>query len=182
MKMLLISLMLLISVCLFADHPGNKPRPDTWVRISGVKNLPNDWILYKQSGRDINKSFDDGTIMISGDTLLLIGGGRGRPDHLRIWAQNSKTSKKTPVLYYYTSNDSPIVSILTIRNDSLILQPAKTKNPSKSNKNEAGFFSSSGKSNTPDNPTGLLIGIAVMSLSLLGWVYYRNRQPKSNFN
>ncbi len=174
--------MLLISVCLFADHPGNKPLPDTWVRISGIKNLPNDWILYKQSGRDINKSLDDGTIMIPGDTLLLIRGGRGRPDHLRVWAQNSKTDKKTPVLYYYATDESHILTILTIRNDSLILQPANTKNPSKTKKNEAAFSSLSGDSNMPDNPTGLLIGIAVISFSLLGWVYFRNRQRKSNFN
>lgn len=186
-KIIILCFCFFTSICLFADLPGNRPRPDSEVQINGVNRLPKDWVLYKLSMFEHEYGNLSKGIPIRNDTTLIISGGSGKPDYLLIWAQNIKTGKRTEDLVYH---DDQTLKILTIRNDSLIVQ--LDNNPSISNstytaEDQEKSDDDTGRSKaltqkegkgTPESSTPILIGVAAVSIILLGWMYFRTRQGK----
>ena len=190
-KLFFLSFLMLISSGLLADIPGNKPRTRTLVHVKGVERLPKGWLLYKESGYESSADVQDNKRPpIRKDTTLIIRGGYGRPDFLRIWAKNSTTGKMTPNLFYRNNDKAHTLTILTIRNDSLILEAnesestrelkKKTKN---NNVQKNGLLLLDVPANDEEiaaeeekEPIGLLIGIALVSIALLGWIYFRKKQ------
>lgn len=177
-KLFFISFLLIIATALRADMPGNKPRPETKVTITGVGNLPKGWVLYQES-------FITGTPnVVNKDAELTIRGGYGRPDGLNIWAENTSTGRKTPQLSYYNSDKPITVSITTVRNDSLIVGKAAAKSnkpPKRNNKTQkSGFLLLDiPAEGSGTNPMDVLIAVAAVAFVGLGWMYLRKRQAQN---
>ena len=186
-KILILCFSFFICICLFADLPGNSPRPDSEVQINGVDRLPKDWVLYKQSMIEYEYGHSSKGIPIRKDTTLIIFGGNGKPDYLRIWAQNIKTGKRTEDIVYL---DDQTLNILTIRNDSLIVQvdnEPSTSNSTYASVDQEKTDNDTGRSNSftqrtekgsSESSKAILIGVAAVSLSLLGWMYVLTRREK----
>jgi hypothetical protein len=186
-KILILCFSFFICICLFADLPGNRPRPDSEVQINGVDRLPKDWVLYKQSMNEYEYGDSSKGIPIRKDTTLIIFGGNGKPHYLRLWAQNIKTGKRTEDIVYF---DDQTLNIVTIRNDSLIVQldnkpsisnSTYTKEDQEKSDDDTGrstSFTEKAEKGRPESSKAILIGVAAVSLSLLGWMYFSTRREK----
>ena len=91
MKSLFSFYLLLSSYALFADAPGNKPRPDYDVTITGLQQYEN-YAFYYQRNEEINILHDSNSIVVPG--------GYGAPMCESLWAVQQKSSKHTDTLYF----------------------------------------------------------------------------------
>lgn len=179
-RLSLFSLFFILVFALRADMPGNRPRANTQVHLSGVKNISG-WVLY------LNSNYGEKITRVSKDTIITIQGGYGRPQGISIYAENKTTHAKTAELSYFAGSEKPeFVNIVAIRNDSLILGKAKpTAKPAKGKKAQPaiqkGAFPSlldipAGENEMSKNTA--LIVLAGISLLALTALFIRARRNK----
>jgi hypothetical protein len=92
MKQLLIVFLLnTIASAVLADTPGKPTNNSNKVTLQGVASL-GDYTLYWK------KHYGDTTIIVTGDTSLVIPGSGGAPDGADFWGIHKKTKKSTDTI------------------------------------------------------------------------------------
>jgi len=206
-KLIFVSIFLFISSKYFADvavEPISREKREKFhqkstIYIKGVRNLPDDWSIY------ISSRYDRTPKLINKNTKVQLVDGNGVPDHLIIWGQNKKTLKKTAEFGVRNIGGIRIFDIVTVRNDSLILNETNVDSSVKINLEET-IIDTSQKSTLEENnsvkasnsyedeviiyssnteqddeqdgtqPTIILIVIAGTSLALLTWIFIRKKR------
>lgn len=95
---------------LWADMPGNRPRPSVYVHFEGLDSIK-DVQLYFQT------DYADSVNQLS-DTIWL-NGGMGKPDALWVWAINNKTGKSTDTLWFFNDEQHRIVKFDDFQNNKI---------------------------------------------------------------
>ena len=132
MKQLFSYYLLLITLYSFADMPGNKPRPDYNVKISGLKEYK-DYTFYSQEY--------DSAVVLRDSSSIHIQGGLGTPICVSVWAVQQKSNKHTDTLNFCSiSSENDKAGFLTIQNNHLIFNEDTAF--SKSEKNDIQFGTS----------------------------------------
>lgn len=106
MKYLFSFCFLLTASYLFADMPGNKPRPDYEVKISGMQQYA-DYTFYYQG--------HDSVAVLHDSSSIHIQGGFGAPMCVNVWAVQPKTNHHTDTLSFcsgeWNSNQAIVLNI-----------------------------------------------------------------------
>lgn len=172
MKQLLIYCLLLITCHSFADMPGNKPRPDYEVRITGLASL-SDFTFFYQA--------EDSTELLKDSSVLLIRGGFGAPRCAAIWAVHKKIYHTTDTIvfcsgdkyYSFTAQFNIADNHLSFMEKEVIAVPEEDST-------DAALISAIPVA--PDNHKKILYGISGLSFMLLLamslWVWNKNRNIK----
>lgn len=175
MKYLFSYYLLLITLYSFADMPGNKPRPDYSVKITGLKEYK-EYTFYSQGY--------DSAVILRDSSSIYIQGGFGAPMCVNVWAVQQKSNKHTDTLNFCSiSSENDKAGILTIQNNHLIFTIDTTFN--KSEKSDIQFETSI--VNTEDvqlvknrNIMFLISGLSFLVLiTLIFFVWNKNRKSKN---
>ncbi len=111
MKYVIRFYLLLITYHSYADMPGNKPRPDYNVKILGM-NQYKDYTFYTQSNGDVETLKDSAS--------LIVAGGYGAPQCVRVWGVNHKTEQHTDTLFFCSGESDLNKSVhITLKNNHL---------------------------------------------------------------
>ena len=174
MKYLLSCYLLLTAYYLYADVPGNKPRPSYDVTITGL-NQYKDYSFYRQD--------DDVALELKDSSSIHVPGGYGAPRCIDVWAVNKTTSVHTDTLYFCGGDEKKSkVIIIGIFQNHLTFSTATTK---QKNKNTIPFSSVS--NNQDDNKRFnknhlimyLISGLSFLILiALVFFVWKKNKEPK----
>lgn len=120
--------LLLTTYYLFSDMPGNKPRPDYNVKISGLTQYA-DYTFFSQAYDSLEKLNDS--------SLIYVQGGFGAPQCVSVWAVQRKTNKHTDTIYICSGEEdvdkAVLVNIydnhLTFTVDTTFIRPEKNDMP-----------------------------------------------------
>jgi hypothetical protein len=114
MKQILISFLLSSTILTAAaDTPGKATNHASKVTLQNVSSL-GDYTLYWR------KHYHDTTIIVTGDTSLVIPGSGGAPDGATFWGIHKKTKKSTDTITFSNYYDPDYVLLLNgMRGDSI---------------------------------------------------------------
>lgn len=160
-------------ITLFADMPGNKPRPDCLVKFQGLNNL-NEYQFYAA------RTFDDTSTIVNDSSTIVMVGGFGTPSGVSIYAKNLKNGKETQEIFAYGDHSKVELTILisNIIGDSTIeYVEIKHNNYENSSNATVPILNKESK-----NQKWALIGIAVVALDVLLLAFIVRRRKKSNPN
>lgn len=94
---IIISFYLLLTTCyLYADVPGNKPRPSYDVKITGL-NQYNNHVFFFQDNNVVSKLNDSSSIHVPG--------GYGAPRCIEVWAINKNNLIHTDTLLFCSGDE-----------------------------------------------------------------------------
>ncbi len=112
MRTLLLALSLTICCQIWADMPGNKPRPDVWIQFTNTAHFT-EYEFYYQAQRADNK------MDLLKDTSYLLDGGYGVPKGAMIYGINKKTKEHTDTLYVYNQRSGMIFHLDSVENGKM---------------------------------------------------------------
>lgn len=123
MKTIFYFYLLLITCYLYADVPGNKPRPSYDVRITGL-NQYNNHVFFLKENNYVSELGDS--------SIFHVQGGYGAPRCAEVWAINKKNLIHTDTLYFCSGDSKKSKEIIVnIYNRHLTYTESAVKQKSK---------------------------------------------------
>jgi hypothetical protein len=181
MKQLLIILLLISNIApAIADTPGKATNHPNKVTLQNAASL-SEYTLYWK------KHYADTTIIVTGDTSLVIPGSGGAPDGAEFWGINKKTKKSTDTIIFSNYYAPDYVLLLNgMQGDSIRYMQEKLSNQNEivktgnkdsiSNKQLVADAEKITKNNQLRN---ILLGaLAGAALGGLTWFFIRRRKQK----
>lgn len=162
--------LLFITVCVFADMPGNKVRSDVQVNFKNVSALGNYTLQILDYGK---------ILTITQDTLYIIYASRGVPHQIAVFAADKSTNTDTFYLGEFEQRNIEI-TFTGVQNNKLEYATSFSNI-------ENGDTLHNAKSTTADalkrfwKTNELLIGVSVVALvALIAFFLWRKRKPRKN--
>jgi hypothetical protein len=111
--LILALLVFVVGISVWADMPGNKPRPSVYVHVVLGDSVKGYQFLMMRDDGEAETKLDSDTIWLNG--------GMGKPDAVFIWAVNKKTKQNTDTLSFFNDEQHRTVNIQSIFNNKLVV-------------------------------------------------------------
>jgi LPXTG-motif cell wall-anchored protein len=167
---------------LLADMPGKRSMADSKVTFQGLTNLKGyQFHWYAEYGGDAH--------VVNGDTTLIVPSSGGSPAEAYLWAVNKTTGEVTdsiPFSNYY--DPDYIVVVKAIEGRKLSYTSRKLTNANAKGEEDKADFSDvkdkslveharqAAKASNTDTKSLLYIGVPVVALGLLAFVFIRRKR------